>query len=99
VSKSTRQFWIRISPPGCVTGSVLEEFVGPLAEDAHKEFTPRIADRRREAREGWRHELIGHAEWVRRAQPCISGRCHHGPGTKPVTDVALPENEFPAVPR
>lgn len=74
---ATREFWIRINPQGCVTGSVLESSVGPLAEDAHKEFTTRVADRRREAGEGWRHELVSHGEWIQRAEPCISGRCQH----------------------
>ncbi|MFD7861813.1 hypothetical protein [Streptomyces sp. NPDC059783] len=74
---ATRTFWIRISPQGCVTGSALGDFIGPLVEDAHKEFTPRVADRRREAAEGWRHELIGRAEWQRRAEPCLRGLCGH----------------------
>lgn len=86
-----REFWIRIDPAGCVTSSVRESFVGPLAEDVHKEFTPKVADRRREAREGWRHELIDHDEWDRRAKPCILGRCDHAGLGKPVTDVQLPE--------
>ncbi|WP_019358033.1 hypothetical protein [Streptomyces sp. AA1529] len=47
-------FWIRIAPSGCVHGSVHEESVGQLNDDAHKEFTPRVADRRREAAEGWK---------------------------------------------
>jgi hypothetical protein len=70
-------FWIRIAPTGCVYGSALEEYVGPLAEDAHKEFTPKVADRRREAAEGWRHELVGRDEWKRRAEPCLRNRCNH----------------------
>lgn len=90
MSDTTYEFWIRINPAGCITGSVLESHVGPLAEDAHKEFTPRIADRRREASTGWRHELIDHAEWMRRAEPCISGRCNHTGLDKPATDVPLP---------
>lgn len=74
-------FWIRIAPNGCVFGSVLEDAVGPLAEDAHKEFTPRVADRRREAAQGWRHELVGREEWERRAEPCLRSQCaHHGTG-------------------
>lgn len=77
----SRGFWIRIAPNGCVFGSVLENAVGPLAEDAHKEFTPRVADRRREAAQGWRHELVGREEWKRRAEPCLRGQCgHHGTG-------------------
>jgi hypothetical protein len=85
-------FWIRIAPTGCVYGSVHEEVVGQLAEDAHKEFTPRIADRRREAAEGWRHELVGRGEWKRRAEPCFMGRCQHASYQgRAVADVPLPE--------
>lgn len=69
--------WIRIAPNGCIRGSVHEDFVGQLAEDAHKEFTPLIKDRRREATEGWRHELISLDEWDRRARACLTGRCQH----------------------
>lgn len=74
---AARTFWIRIAPDGCVYGSALVEYVGPLAEDAHKEFTPKVKDRRREAAEGWRHELVGHDEWKRRAEPCLRGQCQH----------------------
>jgi len=74
---TNREFWIRINPEGCVTGSVLAAYVGRLAEDAHKEFTPRIADRRKEAATGWRHELIGRDEWTRRALPCLTSKCSH----------------------
>ncbi|MGW2844412.1 hypothetical protein [Streptomyces sp. NPDC001274] len=74
---TNREFWIRITPEGCVTGSVLAAYIGQLAEDAHKEFTPRIADRRKEAAAGWRHELIGRDEWARRARPCLTGQCSH----------------------
>lgn len=84
-------FWIRISPAGCVMGSALQEYVGPLAEDAHKQFTPRIKDRRREAAEGWRHELVNRAEWDRRAKSCMTGKCEHRGRVQPVTDVQLPE--------
>ncbi|MEV6165764.1 hypothetical protein AB0L71_28395 [Streptomyces sp. NPDC052052] len=80
-----REFWIRIDPTGCVTGSVRESAVGPLAEDAHKEFTPRIANRRKEAAAGWRHELIGRDEWTRRAEPCLLGRCGHHKATSAAT--------------
>jgi hypothetical protein len=74
---AARTFWIRINPQGCVTGSALGEYIGRLVEDAHKEFTPRVADRRREAAEGWRHELVGHEEWKQRAETCLRGRCSH----------------------
>ena len=72
-----RKFWIRINPQGCVEGSALGEYVGPLADDAHKQVTPRIRDRRREAAEGYRHELVGHDEWKQRAEPCLLGNCQH----------------------
>ena len=74
---AARRFWIRINPRGCVEGSALGDYVGPLAEDAHKQFTPRVRDRRREAAEGYRHELVGHDEWKRRAEPCLRGQCQH----------------------
>ena len=74
---AARKFWIRINPQGCVVGSALAEYVGPLAEDAHKEFTSKVRDRRREAAEGYRHELVAHAEWKRRAEPCLMGQCEH----------------------
>lgn len=74
---TNREFWIRINPEGCVTGSVLADYVGQLTEDAHKEFTPRVADRRKEATAGWRHELVKYDEWTRRAQPCLVRQCSH----------------------
>jgi hypothetical protein len=89
--QAARTFWIRIDPTGCVVGSALGDYVGPLAEDAHKEFTPRVADRRREAREGYRHELVGHAEWRQRAEPCLTRKCEHSGLGRPVEDVQLPQ--------
>lgn len=41
------EFWLRFDPSGCAHGSVRVEYVGLLPDDAHKEFTPKIADRRR----------------------------------------------------
>ncbi|MEU5477525.1 hypothetical protein [Streptomyces mirabilis] len=75
--QAARKFWIRINPQGCVEGSALGDYVGSLVEDAHKQFTPRVRDRRREAAEGYRHELVGHAEWKQRAEPCLRGQCQH----------------------
>lgn len=75
--QDTPGFWIRITPAGCVTGSVHTDTVGHLAEDAHREFTPLIANRRREAAEGYRYELVDSAEWSRRARPCLKNRCNH----------------------
>ncbi|MEU0181831.1 hypothetical protein ABZ312_11670 [Streptomyces sp. NPDC006207] len=75
--QAARTFWIRINPQGCVEGSALGEYVGPLVDDAHKQFTPKIKDRRREAAEGYRHELIGYDEWKQRAEPCLMSACQH----------------------
>ena len=75
--QAARTFWIRIDPQGHVEGSALGEYVGPLVEDAHKQFTPRVRDRRREAVEGYRHELVGHDEWKQRAEACLRGQCQH----------------------
>lgn len=78
-------FWIRFDPAGCATGSVREDSVGQLAEDAHKEFTPRVADRRREAQDGWRHVLMDGAGFDA-VKPCLLGRCDHLAGRR-VQDV------------
>lgn len=69
-------FWLRIDPSGCVDGSVREDAVGQLTEDAHKVFTPRVADRRREAAAGWRHELVDCAGFDA-IKPCLYGKCDH----------------------
>jgi hypothetical protein len=72
-----RTFWIRINPQGCVEGSALGEYVGSDPEEAHKQFTPLVRDRKRENAEGYRHELVGHDEWKQRAEPCLLGKCEH----------------------
>ncbi len=74
---AARRFWIRIDPSGHVEGSALGEYVGPDPEKAHKQFTPRVRDRKRETSQGYRHELVGHAEWKQRAEPCLLGKCEH----------------------
>jgi len=71
------EFWVRYNPAGCATGSVRVAYVGLLPDDAHKEFTPKVADRRREAAEGWRHELADRARWDTEARPCLMNRCTH----------------------
>lgn len=76
--RAARRFWIRINPAGCVTGSVYPSALKTDTTDgAHKEFTPRAADRRRETAEGWRHERVDGDEWNRRAKPCFTGHCRH----------------------
>ncbi len=69
--------WIRITPAGHVASSLPVAEVGVFQDDAHRHFTPLIDDRRREARDGWKHELISHDEWLQRAQPCLTGQCDH----------------------
>lgn len=76
-----KEFWIRLDPSGCATGSVRTDSVGLLPEDAHKEFTPKVADRRREAQAGWRHELVDHAGFDA-VKPCLRGRCDHVAGRR-----------------
>lgn len=77
------RFWIRIDPDGCVTGSVYPSaLTADTAAAAHKEFTSRVADRRRETAQGWRHERIGRDEWQRRARPCLTGTCTHRRGPR-----------------
>ncbi|TVL89823.1 hypothetical protein [Streptomyces sp. SAJ15] len=83
-------FWIHVGPNGCVYGSVYVSAVGPLAEDAHKRFTPCVKDRRREAAEGWRVEVVDLAEWKQRAKPCFMGACKHRPLGQLLGKVPLP---------
>jgi hypothetical protein len=85
------EFWARIDPSGCVAGTARTESVGFLPDDAHKEFTPRIADRRREAAEGWRHELMSRAQWEQRALPCLRSKCGHDRYTPARQDVVADE--------
>jgi len=71
-------FWIRIAPTGCVEGSVYASALkADSSEEAHREFTPRVGDRRRETQEGWRHDRVERDEWKRRAKPCLMGECRH----------------------
>lgn len=75
--RAARKFWVRYNPQGCAEGSALAGYVGPLAEDAHKQFTPRVRDRRREAAEGYTHVLLTADEWDTKARPCLLGQCEH----------------------
>lgn len=79
--RNTVKFWIRISPRGCVTGSVLgESYASDL--EAHEYFTPSREERMEEIRRGWRHELVDASEWDMRAKPCLRGVCAHRTGRK-----------------
>lgn len=80
--RAVRKFWVRYDPKGHAEGSLLAGMVGPLAEDAHKHFTPRVRDRRREAAEGYTHLLLTSDEWDTKARPCLLGDCGHYPAPK-----------------
>ncbi|MFD7622080.1 hypothetical protein, partial [Streptomyces sp. NPDC059802] len=103
MTTSTRTFWIRINPQGHIEGSVHGEYVGPLAEDAHKQFTPRVRDRRREAAEGYQHELVTRDEWSQRAELCLLGpgpprkAAHAPPGrAEPPRHPPVPQRRSPS---
>lgn len=87
---AARKFWVRFNPAGCAEGSALYRYVGPLVDDAHKQFTPRIRDRRREAAEGYRHEVMTAAEWDERAKPCLLGQCEHRAAKTETAAVSAP---------
>lgn len=74
--QAARRFGIRIDPAGHIEGST---YAGQFdtTDKVHKIWTPKAADRRRETAEGWRHEILSHAEWKRRAEPCLRGECQH----------------------
>lgn len=76
------EFWIRISPSGCVTGSVLG-YTADTPGEAHREFTPDHEKRADEKRKGWRHELVDSSTWDRVAKPCLRGVCAHRTGRNP----------------
>ncbi|WP_333745545.1 hypothetical protein [Streptomyces sp. IBSBF 2950] len=73
--------WVRFDPRGCAQSSSYVDRVGALAEDAHKVFVPKVADRRREASEGWTLERLTKTQWRERARPCFKGTCTHGART------------------
>ncbi|GAA1110691.1 hypothetical protein [Streptomyces javensis] len=78
MSAATTDHWVRFAPTGCAVSSTYVDSVGALAEDAHKQFVPKVADRRREAAEGWAMERLTKQEWRERALPCFQGTCTHG---------------------
>lgn len=79
--------WVRFDPAGCAQSSTYVDEAGPLAEDAYKQIVPRIADRRREAAEGWTLERLTKQEWHERAHPCFVGTCSHQATGRNATEV------------
>lgn len=69
--------WVRLDPAGCAHSSIYVEEAGALAEDAYRSFVPRLADRRREAAEGWTLVRVTHEDWGHRHGPCFYGTCDH----------------------
>lgn len=73
---AARWFIIRVNPNGCVEGSTRVSSTTTI-EDAHKKWTPRIADRRREHAAGWQHMMVNGTQWRQQAGPCLHGECTH----------------------
>lgn len=71
-----RCFWVRFTPDGCAEGSSHGE-TAMDAEAAHQWFTPRLRDRDRENRKGYRHELVTAFRWDAEVKPCLLGKCTH----------------------
>lgn len=67
--------WIRTTPNGCATGSLLGDAV-TTPEAAAAEFTPNRRDREREHKRGIRYRLITPDEWTA-VKPCLTGDCQH----------------------
>lgn len=69
--------WVRLDPTGCAHSSSYVKDTGPLAEDAHRSFVPRLADRRREAVQGWTLLRVTNEDWVDQYGPCFYRTCAH----------------------
>lgn len=80
-AQAENDHWVHFSPDGCAQSSSYVAEVGPLAEDAYKRIVPKVADRRREAAEGWTIERLSKAAWRERAKPCFRGQCTHQAAT------------------
>lgn len=78
-------FWIRVSPKGCVVGSTVED-EAETEEQAHAHFTPDPGDRVRELARGWRMRLVDAVTWDEIAEPCLRGICEHRTGRKPMKE-------------
>ncbi|MEV1040398.1 hypothetical protein AB0J01_27665 [Streptomyces sp. NPDC050204] len=77
MSAAPNDHWVRFDPAGCAHSSTLVDEAGPLAEDAYRKVVPKVADRRREAAEGWTMVRLTKGEWRERAKPCFTGECSH----------------------
>lgn len=91
------EFWIRISPHGCVTGSSIGDAADNPGE-AHREFTSDRSERAEETRKGWRHELVDDDTWDRIAKPCLRGVCAHRTGRKEKQDLGRRRQDEPSCP-
>ncbi|MFD6534871.1 ASCH domain-containing protein [Streptomyces goshikiensis] len=69
--------WVRLDPAGCAHSSVPATGTFVLGEDAHRWFVPKLADRRREAAEGWTLNRVTHEDWVTRYRDCFRSTCAH----------------------
>ncbi|MER5302201.1 hypothetical protein ABT039_22460 [Streptomyces lasiicapitis] len=78
-TRHTTDRWVRFDPAGCAHSSIYVA-AAPLAEDAYKRAVPKLADRRREANQGWTLERLTKQQWRERAMPCFKGTCSHPTG-------------------
>ncbi|MER6253679.1 hypothetical protein ABT224_20215 [Streptomyces sp. NPDC001584] len=74
--------WVRLDPAGCAHSSAYVNEAGALAEDAYRRFVPKLADRRREAAEGWALVRLTHEDWLTQCGPCFYGTCTHQAAAK-----------------
>ncbi|MFJ2752748.1 hypothetical protein [Streptomyces sp. NPDC087297] len=74
--------WVRLDPAGCAHSSAYVDEAGALAEDAYRRFVPKLADRRREAADGWTLVRLTHQNWLTQCGPCFYGTCTHQSGAK-----------------
>ncbi|MYR30569.1 MULTISPECIES: hypothetical protein [unclassified Streptomyces] len=68
--------WVLIGPNGCAYASEYGDGA-TNSEQAHHNFTPRLRERERQTRQGYRVELLSKDEWRKRIGPCFYGTCTH----------------------
>ncbi|MEU2453820.1 hypothetical protein ABZ605_27555 [Streptomyces sp. NPDC012765] len=69
--------WVRLDPAGCAHSSAGATGALVLGEDAYRWFVPKLADRRREAAEGWTLNRVTHEDWDARYRLCLRSACAH----------------------
>ena len=72
-------FWVLATPDGCATVSLVGREAA-TAEAAHIQATPRVLERDRQTRDGWRVDLYSRDQWREHVRPCFAGTCQHRAG-------------------